>query len=80
MTRLVIVTTNKVPIEGIMGLTKDGKPIIVRRAEMFSEDILDEEFVLLLLEYGFADVYDIDEFERRWARVKKNGNRSKWEG
>jgi len=59
LSKMVIVTLNTLPAEGIMGLTSDGKEIVVRRAEMYSDGVLDDEFVMLLIEKGFAEVFQI---------------------
>jgi len=40
------------PKEGIMGLTKDKKPIVLRNGDMVSLDILDKKFLELLIRRG----------------------------
>jgi len=82
----------KTPKEGIMGLTRDKKPIILHNGDMVSMKLLDEAFVRTLYLRGMATPIKIREPKPRQridqlkyrrskkGRAKKNTKLDKWLG
>jgi len=60
MKKMFLITTTKVPFEGIIGLSKDGKTIVIRRAEMYTDDVLDEDFVMLMIDEGYMEIVEVE--------------------
>jgi len=70
----------KTPKEGIMGLTKDKKPIILHNGDMISTNALDRQFLELLYVRGMimlCRIVDTKDIKPENSIVYKNRKRKK---